>query len=269
MTAVQFFIGLAAVSVALSLLMSVAWLIQQRTENSGWIDTTWTFSLGSVGLGCALFSGATHHPRPFIVATFAIVWSARLGLHIARRSAGITDDPRYAKLTREWGMDARWQMFWLCQKQALVSIPMAMAFYLAAHNPMPVLRAQDWVAVVAMVIALSGEALADWQLHEFKSNSANRGKINDAGLWNWSRHPNYFFEWSGWLAFPLLAIDVGGNYPLGWFALIAPACMYWLLVYVSGVPPLEEHMLKTRGERFRAYQRRTNAFFPAPPRNSR
>jgi cyclopropane-fatty-acyl-phospholipid synthase len=232
MTFLQFVIGLAAVSVALSLFMSVAWLIQQRTGNSGWIDTTWTFSLGLVGLGCTFAASAPSHARATIVAVFAVVWSVRLGLHIAQRSAGITDDPRYVKLIREWGRDARWQMFWLCQKQALVSIPMAMGFYLAAHNPLPGLRAQDWLAVAVMVIAVSGEALADGQLKKFKSNPANRGKINDIGLWNWSRHPNYFFEWFGWMAFPLLAIDAGGSYPWGWFAVAAPACMYWALVYV-------------------------------------
>jgi steroid 5-alpha reductase family enzyme len=42
--------------------------------------------------------------------------------------------------------------------------------------------------------------------------------------------------------------------------------MYWLLVHVSGIPPLEEHMLERRPDAFRAYQARTNAFFPAPPR---
>jgi steroid 5-alpha reductase family enzyme len=68
------------------------------------------------------------------------------------------------------------------------------------------------------------------------------------------------------MAFAGIAIDLGGAFPLGWLALLAPAVMYWVLVHVSGIPPLEAHMLRTRGEAFRAYQRRTPAFFPAPPR---
>ena len=91
--------------------------------------------------------------------------------------------------------------------------------------------------------------------------------ICDVGLWGWSRHPNYFFEWFGWLAYPLLAIDLGGAYPWGFVALAGPVCMYWLLVHVSGIPPLEAHMLERRRDEFRAYQARTNAFFPAPPRS--
>lgn len=270
MSAPAFFIALSTVSLALSAAMSVAWLVQQRTGNSGWIDTTWTFGLGLVGLGCAIPFGDVFIPRALIVAAFAVVWSARLGAHIATRTAGIEDDPRYAKLARAWGANARVQMFWLCQKQALVSIPLAMAFYLAAHNPLAALRAQDLLAVAVMATGVVGEALADHQLKAFKRDNANRGRVNASGLWRWSRHPNYFFEWFGWLAFPLLAIDAAGGNPWGWAAVAAPACMYWLLVHVTGVPPLEEHMLKTRGDAFRAYQNCTNAFFPAPPRaNSR
>jgi steroid 5-alpha reductase family enzyme len=87
-------------------------------------------------------------------------------------------------------------------------------------------------------------------------------------LWSWSRHPNYFFEWFGWLAYALFAIDFSGTYHWGWLALSGALCMYWLLNHVSGIPPLEEHMLKKYGDRFRAYRRRTSAFFPLPPATS-
>ena len=86
----------------------------------------------------------------------------------------------------------------------------------------------------------------------------------DAGLWRWSRHPNYFFEWLAWVAYPLIAVDLAGYNPFGWFAALASLCMYWVLVHVSGVPPLEEHMLRTRGDAYRAYQRRTRPFLPLP-----
>jgi steroid 5-alpha reductase family enzyme len=195
-----------------------------------------------------------------------VVWSLRLGLHIAWRTAGITDDPRYAKLLRDWGADATRQMFWLLQKQALVSIPLALAVVLAAWNPLPELRLQDFLAVLVLFAGIFGEAVADRELRRFRADPINRGRICDAGLWGWSRHPNYFFEWFGWLAYPLFAIDLSGAYPWGWLALLGPACMYWLLVHVSGIPPLEEHMLARRGAEFRRYQARTNSFFPAPPR---
>jgi steroid 5-alpha reductase family enzyme len=267
MTAYQFFVALLVITAALSAIMTFAWIIQQQTGNSGWVDTIWTFGVGLVGVVSALtpLADATVQPRQFIVAAFAAIWAARLGIHIAVRTAKIVDDPRYAKMIEGWGENARQEMFWLLQKQAAVSIPLAMAMFLAAHNPVSGFAPADFAALAVMALAVIGEGFADWQLRIFKSNPANKGGINDVGLWRWSRHPNYFFETLGWLAYALLAVDLSGVYPWGWLAFAAPACMYWLLVYVSGIPPLEEHMLRARGDQFRAYQRRTNAFFPAPP----
>lgn len=268
MTVFEFLAALIAMSVALSAIMMVAWLIQQRSGNSGWVDTIWTFGIGLTGAAGAIVStGGEWQARQILVASFAAIWALRLGVHIASRSAKVANDPRYAEKIKAWGSDAPRQMFWFLQIQALVGIPLVMSMFVAAHRPGSGLNLRDAVAILAMAIAVYGEGLADWQLNRFKSNPANKGGINDIGLWKWSRHPNYFFEALGWLAYPLIAIDLTGQYAWGFLALAGPACMYWLLVYVSGIPPLEEHMLRSRGEAFRAYQRRTNAFFPAPPRD--
>ncbi|RAI25084.1 DUF1295 domain-containing protein, partial [Rhodoplanes serenus] len=84
------------------------------------------------------------------------------------------------------------------------------------------------------------------------------GRICDDGFWGWSRHPNYFFEWLTWVGVAVIALDLSGAYWIGWLALAGPACMYWLLVHVSGIPPLEEHMEARHGAAFRAYQARTS-----------
>jgi steroid 5-alpha reductase family enzyme len=88
----------------------------------------------------------------------------------------------------------------------------------------------------------------------------------ESGLWAWSRHPNYFFQWLGWLAYPIIALDPAR--PVTWLSLAAPAVMYGLLRHVSGVPPLEEAMLKSRGDTFRDYQRRVSVFFPLPSKRA-
>ncbi len=265
-----FFLALFGVAASLSLAMAGAWLAWRRTGNAGWVDTIWTFGVGATGAGGAAAALVAGVPavRPVLVIAAAAAWSLRLGLHIARRTGGISDDPRYARLARDWGADAPRQMFILLQKQALVSVPLALAMVLAAWNGGPV-GAGDGLAVLILVIAIAGEGLADRQLRAFRAHTGNHGRICDVGLWAWSRHPNYFFEWLGWLAYPLLAIDLGGAHPFGWVALAAPVCMYWLLVRVSGVPPLEAHMVEKHGERYRAYQARTSAFFPLPPSRGR
>lgn len=271
MTAFSFTVALLLIWIALSAIMGLAWQVQQRSGNSGWVDTVWTFGLGSVGIASALIPLDSTEPswRGWIVATFITAWSLRLGLHIARRTSGIVDDPRYAELIRGWGQAARKEMFWLLQKQALVSIPLVISVFVAAHNPDVQPRIQDAVAIIVMLAALTGEAMADGQLRRFRARATIRGDVCDVGLWRCSRHPNYFFEWLGWIALPLLAIDISGAYAWGWLALAGPACMYWLLVYISGIPPLEEHMVRSRGAKYRAYQARTSAFFPAHPSWSR
>ncbi len=271
MTALQFIVALVLIAAALCLIMAGAWIVQQRTGNSGWVDTIWTFGLGAVGAVGALTPLAQADwptARQILTVVLVVLWSLRLGAHIAQRSAGISDDPRYADLIQNWGGAARREMFWLLQKQAWVTIPLALAVFLAGHNPAAGLAGQDAIAIVVLLIAIGGEALADRQLRQFRSDPRHKGQVCDIGLWRWSRHPNYFFEWLGWFAYPLLAIDVNGGYGWGYLALLAPVCMYWLLVHVSGIPPLEKHMLATRGSIFRAYQTRTSAFFPLPPARS-
>jgi steroid 5-alpha reductase family enzyme len=109
--------ALAGIAVSLSILMSLAWVVQQRTGNSGWVDTIWTFSVGLTGAGSALWpiGGAAPNARQWLVASLVAIWSLRLGLHIAVRTAGISDDPRYAAFAKEWGLDAPRKMFWFLQ----------------------------------------------------------------------------------------------------------------------------------------------------------
>ena len=266
MTLAQFFLLVLTICVCLSLIMAGAWAVQQRTGNSGWVDTMWTFGLGAVGIVGALSPLGGWFPRQALVSILILAWSLRLGAHIAFRTSGIADDPRYAELQRNWGQDAPRQMFWLLQNQAWVSIPLALSMILAAHAPDPSVRLQDLLGLLVLVAGIGGEALADGQLRRFRAKPANRGGICDTGLWRWSRHPNYFFEWVGWLAYPLFAIDFSEQFPFGWLALLGPVCIYWLLVYISGIPPLEQHMLRVRGDAFRSYQQRVGAFFPLPPR---
>jgi hypothetical protein len=255
----------AAAAVLLSLIMTGAWALQRATGNSGWVDAVWSFGLGCAGLVLALFPG---WPEPSVrqiaVAVLIGAWSLRLGLHIAQRSMHGPEDARYAALRREWGAKFQWRLWVFLQVQAAAAALLGLSMMLAAHNPAPLPGALDVIGIAVLVAAVVGEGIADEQLRRFKSDPANRGKVCDRGLWAWSRHPNYFFEWLGWLAYPLLAM--GGGWPWGWLALSGPALMYYLLVHVSGIPLLEKQMLLSRGDRYRAYQAATSAFFPRPPK---
>ena len=267
MTILQFVAGSAMMALCLCGAMTVAWLVQQRTGKSGLVDSSWTFGVGAIATTGALFPfSAAPSARQILVAALAAVWSIRLGSHIVRRNRATGDDPRYLHLIEAWGVAAPRRMFWFLQSQAAVGVVFALAIAVAAHNPVPGLRVQDFAGSLVGLIAVSGEALADHQLKRYRGDPRNAGTICNVGLWRWSRHPNYFFEWLYWCAFPLIAVDPSRHNPLGWFALTAPILMYWLLVHVSGIPPLEQHMVRTRRAAFRAYQQQTSKFFPFPPR---
>ena len=255
-------------AIALALIMAVAWQAQQRTGNSGWIDVSWTLAIGSVGTVSALvpiFGSAALPTRQLAVASLVAIWSLRLAAHIGKRAIRNGDDPRYAELIRKWGSSAPRRMFGFAQAQALAGVPLVLAVTLAAQRSGTSFEPQDWVGIAIWATGIVLAALADRQMRLFVSIPGNRGKVFQHGLWAFSRHPNYFFEWLGWVGVALIAIDVGGGYAWSWLALAAPAWMYWLLVHVSGIPPLEEHLLRTRGEIFLDYQKRVSAFFPWPP----
>ena len=258
---------LIAAVLILMIAMSFAWVVHRRTANAGWIDAIWTFAIGFAGLVAALAPIAHEASwRQWIVATLVGLWSIRLGLHLTQRNLKRPDDPRYAKMLLDWGADAARKLFWFLQSQAWCGGILVAAIFVAAWRPDPALLPTDILGALVFAGAAVGAAIADNQLRRFSADPANRGHVCETGLWRFSRHPNYFFEWLGWCAYPIIAIDPGGTYPWGWLALAAPALMYWLLVHVSGIPPLEDQMLTSRGAAFEAYRARTNAFFPWPRR---
>src|ERR1700761_8277029 len=177
--------SLVAIALSLSILMAFAWVVQQQSGNSGWVDTIWTFAVGLVGAGSALWpvGGAAPNARQWLVAALVAIWSLRLGLHIAIRTAGITDDPRYAAFAKEWGLNAPRRMFIFLQNQALGSVPLAFAIFVAARFPADALRWQDIAGALILFAGIAGEALSDFQLKRFRTQHANKGRVCDAGLW--------------------------------------------------------------------------------------
>lgn len=262
----------AAALVGMILVMSLAWMIWRRTGQGGWIDVCWTFGLGLCAAAVALWPlepAGEPNARQTLVAALVALWSLRLGWHLARRSASGPPDGRYQALEARWGAAAGPRMYLFLIFQAVAAAGLILSPLLAAHRPGDALTAQDIVAAAVLLVSVVGEGLADHQLAAFKADPKNRHGVCDVGLWAWSRHPNYFFEWLAWCAWPLFAIDLTGAWPWGWLALTGAAFILWLLTRVSGVPPLEEHMKRTRPEAFAAYAARTSIFFPWPPKPPR
>lgn len=255
-----------AVSACLSLALMFAWVVEKLTGNGGWVDVIWTFSTGAAGAAYGLLPpDGEITPRGGLIAAMSLLWGLRLGLHLVGR-ASRHRDPRYIKFREQWGKGADARMFRFLQMQAVAAALLVMTMWLAARNPAPGLTVMDWAGVAVFGLSLFGESAADAQLAAFKRDPANKGKVNDRGLWAWSRHPNYFFEWIIWLSYALMAVNLAGDWSWGWLAFITPLYMLWLLTRVTGIPPLERHMEQTRPQAWADYKARTSVFIPLPPR---
>lgn len=255
------------VLLAMVLVMGVGWFVQRAVQDGGWTDVFWTFGTGITLTAAALCPvGPDAGPawRHLLVGAMAAGWSLRLGLYILGRVRKGPEDARYAGFRRDWGADFQKRMVSLMMAQAPAAALLSPSVILAARADRPGFGLQEVLGLLVFAGALFGEGLADAQMHAFRANPANHGKVCDTGLWSWSRHPNYFFEAALWLAYPVIAFDQAR--PLTWLSLIAPVIMFLTVRFASGVPPLEEAMLKSRGDAFRDYQSRVSIFIPRPPK---
>lgn len=260
---------LAVIAAAMVTVMFAAWAVQRAVGNSGWIDVFWTFGTGGAGAAAALLPFASDggpSARQWLAAAIIGLWAVRLGAYIALRVYGTDrEDARYARFREQWGEGYQSTLLTLILPQGLITAGLCASILIAAHRSAPGLDIRDAAGLAILLVAIAAESMADRQLSRFKAGHKEPGAICDTGLWAWSRHPNYFFEWFGWLAWPVIGLDPGAA--LTWLTLLAPALMYAVLRFMTGVPPLEATMLASRGAAFTAYQARTSAFFPLPPKH--
>jgi len=240
--------------------MLVLWWWQRRSRRADWVDAAWSALIGVQAAGYALVGDGSDGKR-LLAVLLAGTWSLRLTRHLAARLAGHdAEDGRYQAMREHWGERADFWFFWFFMAQAVVAWLFALPAWVVAGDSSAVLDGWVIVGVGIWLVSLFGEALADRQLAAFKADPENRGRVCDAGLWRYSRHPNYFFEWLHWFSYPLVAMGASGQ----WLAWLAPVVMLAFLYRVSGIPYTEQQSLKTRGEAYREYQRTTSAFFPLP-----
>jgi steroid 5-alpha reductase family enzyme len=254
--------ALAGLAAAFALVYAVA----RRIDNYGIVDIAWSYAFGALAVFYAL-AGPGWLPRRALLAGLTLGWSLRLGTHLYVRVMGHhpVEDGRYQQLRKDWAAGFARRMFWFFQMQAASVVLLGLAPLLAALNPAPAFHPLELAGAALWLVAVAGEATADAQLAAFKRDPANRGGVCAVGLWRYSRHPNYFFEWLIWVAFALFALGSPG----GWLALLGPAGILYLLLRVTGIPLTEEQSLRSRGDAYRRYQQTTSAFVPWFPKKHR
>lgn len=240
--------------------------VARRMDNYGIVDIAWSYAFGALAGFYALL-GPGWPARRALIAAITIVWSLRLGTHLFIRVMGHhpVEDGRYRQLRRDWAAHFAPKMFGFFQMQAGSVVLLGAAFLLPCLNATPALHPLEIAGTALWLLAISGEALADLQLAAFKRDPASKGRVCEAGLWRYSRHPNYFFEWLIWVAYAVFALAS----PWGGIALIGPASILYLLLRVTGIPMTEEQSLRSRGDAYRRYQQTTSSFVPWFPRKPR
>jgi steroid 5-alpha reductase family enzyme len=197
-----------------------------------------------------------------LAAALASLWGFRLGAYLLLdRVLGKKEDGRYRELRRRWARHANRTFFWFFQFQALFVVFFSLPFAFVAQNDSSGLATLEWLGIGVWAIGNAGTILSDYQLARWRGNPANRGKTSRAGLWSWSRHPNYFFEWVTWCGVALVASAA----PWGWLSWLVPGGLLYLLFKVTGIPATEAQALRSRPD-YADYQRTTSVFVPLPPR---
>lgn len=244
---------------ALALMMVVLWLRQRQTRNATSVDAAWSAGMGILAVGYALLSDGTP-ARRLLVGALGFIWAIRLAWHlISDRVIGQPEDGRYRAMRGHWGTRAPLFFFVFYQGQAVVATLFSIPILAAMRGG----SLDAWAAagVAVWLVAVLGEAAADRQLARFRADPAHQGKTCRNGLWRYSRHPNYFFEWMHWFSYVLIGHGI-------WLTWLGPVLMLLFLFRLTGIPYTEQQALKSRGDDYRAYQRETSVFFPWFPKQA-
>jgi steroid 5-alpha reductase family enzyme len=247
--------------------MTAGWTWQRRNQNAGIVDVIWASGLAGAAILMAALEKGAPAPR-ILLAMLAGAWGFRLAGHLWLRVCSEPEDGRYRALRARWqGSQPKFLLLFLFQ--ALLIVLFALPFLTVARNRAPT---PTWLAAGALIwlTAVLGESVADRELAHFRADPANRSRTCRTGLWRYSRHPNYFFEWLHWFAYVALAQGA----PLAALAWIGPVLMLVFLRWISGIPFTEAQALRNRGDDYRDYQQSTSMLVPwfpkrAPPHHTR
>lgn len=245
---------IAIVFFYLVLQMCFIWIVYRLLKNPSVVDASWSIGLlmsGLIYLGSMLIT-----QRTTLVGALLTLWALRLAgyLWYTRILQGHIDK-RYTELSNNWKINQSLGFFLNFQLQGLLIFIISFIFYLISNSNNPSLTLLDGMALVIVLVGVAGESVADLQLYRFKNRQ--KGGVCNIGLWNYSRHPNYFFDWLTWLGFTLFAFQSNKGY----LGIVSLLLLYVIFTRVTG-PLTERGSVQSRGQKYIDYQNQTSMFFP-------
>ena len=245
---------IAMVFFYLVLQMCFIWIVYRLLKNPSVVDASWSIGLlmsGLIYLGSMLIT-----QRTTLVGALLTLWALRLAgyLWYTRILQGHIDK-RYTELSNNWKINQSLGFFLNFQLQGLLIFIISFIFYLISNSNNSSLTLMDGMALVIVLVGVAGESVADLQLYRFKNRQ--KGGVCNIGLWNYSRHPNYFFDWLTWLGFTLFAFQSNKGY----LGIVSLLLLYVIFTRITG-PLTERGSVQSRGQKYIDYQNQTSMFFP-------
>jgi steroid 5-alpha reductase family enzyme len=255
----SYYILLPLISFAIvSLIMILVFLWGLKIKNNGVVDVFWAFNFLVIAAVIWLLADG-NTDRKNLACGLAALWSIRLGIYLSIRVLGHLkeEEGRYKQLRLEWNNT---KFFFFFQMQAMSNVFLCIPFFVIALNKSEHISILEYIGAALWLLSIIGEGISDWQLQHFKKDPANKGKVCEYGFWNYSRHPNYFFQLMIWISVLIFAVSS----PYGWLAVLCPLSIGYLIFKVTGIPMTEEQAIRSKGEAYKEYQRTTSAFIPLP-----
>ena len=258
--------NLATVGICLavsSAVMAICWMVYLRTGEASFVDVIWTLGTAVAGI-YFLLENQGNPNRVTLLSVMLILWSARLSIHLILRLRKRGEDSRYLRMKAKWGEQSRAKFFWFFQAQALFVVIFALPFLIAGSSPAP-LGEPEILATILWITGFIGGTMADWQLESFKSQPGRQsGDVCQEGLWKYTRHPNYFFEWLLWSSYAMAGVQAEG----GLWLLLVPFLVYTFVTKLTGMPFIERPKLADKGGAYADYVANTSPFFPWIPKTN-
>jgi steroid 5-alpha reductase family enzyme len=243
--------------------MTTIWVVSLALHNSSIVDIFWGAGFVFIHWVYFVFTPDGFLGRKLLLGLLITIWGLRLSFYILRRNWGKPEDFRYQKWRQEAGGKWWWQSYFkVFVLQGFLLWIISTPLLAAQFSPAPAkLSLIDFAALAVWGVGFFFEAVGDWQLARFRVDPANKGKVMRAGVWRYTRHPNYFGDATQWWGYYLFALAAGG-----WWTIFSPVLMTYLLRRVSGVALLEKSMVARPG--YKEYVESTSAFLPWFPRKS-
>lgn len=240
--------------VLLFVYFSAWYAIATMMNNTGIIDIGWGLGFFVVALYQQI---AFNNTIGWLFVVLIGLWGLRLTYHIAKRNLGKPEDFRYQNFRKQWGdsffLRAYVQLYLF---QGLIMGTVALSYLEAMKLDQINNSILLVVGVVIFLIGYGFEVIGDAQLKAHINNPDKKGTLIRSGLWQYTRHPNYFGDALLWWGIFVMALAIGAP----WWVVVSPIVMTYLLRFVSGVPMLEKRM--QRYPEFEEYAKQTNIFIP-------